>query len=325
MFDVISFGTATYDVFLKSSGMEIGQSGADKNICFRYGAKLEVNEIYFDYGGGGTNSAVTFVRQGLKTASIVQVGDDFFGKKILADLQKEGVATNWVDIQEGNTDYSTVLWAPDGGRTILVYRGKTKLEVENVRWNKLNAKWFYISSLEGNLEIVKKLSNCQIANYQIAWNPGERELKQKEKVLSLLPKITLLNVNKEEMLELLGCESDLKIESLLKKAQGLPCKYIVITDDERGAYLWDREGKYWYHCGIFEDAPRIETTGAGDSFGSGLVTGLVREYPIEECLYLASANASSVVGRTGAKQGILRQEDLVNWHKNKLKIEKLAI
>ena len=320
MFDVISFGTATYDVFLKSSGMEINRSGADKNICFRYGAKLEVNEIYFDYGGGGTNSAVTFARQDLKTAGIVQVGDDFFGKKILADLQKEGVATNWVNIQEGNTDYSTVLWAPDGGRTILVYRGKTKLEAENVRWNKLDTKWFYISSLEGNLEIVKKLSNCQIA-----WNPGERELKQKEKVLSLLPKITLLNVNKEEMLELLGCESDLKIESLLKKAQGLPCEYVVITDDKRGAYLWDRKNSVWYHTGIFKEAPRIETTGAGDSFGSGLVTGLVKEYTIEECLYLASANASSVVGRIGAKQGILRQEDLTAWPREELSIKKLEL
>lgn len=325
MFDVISLGTATYDVFLRSPGMEINQSGEDKDICFRYGAKLEVNEIFFDCGGGGTNSAVTFARQGLSIASMIQVGDDFFGKKILADLQKEGVVTNLADIQKGNTDYSTILWAPDGGRTILVYRGKTRLEVENVLWDKLDTKWFYVSSLEGNLEIINKLSNYQIANCQIAWNPGSRELKQKEKLLELLPAITILNVNKEEMMELLGVVGEVRkdIRGILDKARELPCEYIVITDDKNGAYLWDKKNLSWWHCGIFENAPRLETTGAGDAFGSGLTTGFIKGLSLEECLYLASANASSVVGQIGAKKGILKERDLVDWPKEKLVIERL--
>jgi sugar/nucleoside kinase (ribokinase family) len=315
MFEVITFGAATFDVFLKSLGMQVGEKDGKKDICVRYGAKLEVNEIFFDYGGGGTNSAVTFSRQGLRTASVVQLGDDFFGQKIITDLQKEGVSTNLIDVQKGYTDYSTILWAPDGGRTILVYRGKTKLEKQNITWDKLQANWFYVASLEGNLEIVENLSG------KIAWNPGNRELKQKEKLISLLPKITLLNINKEEMEELLGKAGEIK--QLLKEAQNLPCEYIVITDDKNGAYLWEKKSSTWYHCGIFADSPRIETTGAGDSFGSGLVCGFAKEYSLEDCLYLASANASSVVGKIGAKQGILKPVDLKDWPKEKLLIEKL--
>ncbi len=316
MFDVITFGTATFDVFLKSPGMEIGEKNGEKDICVRYGAKLEVNEIYFDSGGGGTNSAVTFARQGLQTACVVQLGDDFFGRKILADLQKEGVATNLVNIQIGYTDYSTILWANDGGRTVLVYRGKTHLEKQNVAWEKLQTKWFYVASLEGNLEIMEKLSG------KIAWNPGSRELKQKAKLLALLPKVTLLNVNKEEMEELLGKKGE--INQLLKQAQNLPCEYVVITDDKNGAYLWENKTSTWYHCGIFADSLRVETTGAGDSFGSGLVSGFVKNYSLSDCLYLASANASSVVGKIGAKQGILKPTDLISWSKEKLAIEKLT-
>jgi len=316
MFDVITLGTATYDVFLRSPGMEINQSGEDKDICFRYGAKLEVNEIFFDSGGGGTNSAVTFSRQGLSSACAVQIGDDLAGKKILTDLKSEQVNPDLINIQKDSyTDYSTILWAPDGGRTILVYRGKTRLEVENIPWEKMTAKWFYVASLEGNLEIVESLSG------RIAWNPGGRELKQKEKLLSLLPKITLLNINKEEMEELLGKTGE--ILDLLKEAQKLPCEYVVITDDKRGAYLWNKNEKVWYHSGIFKDAPRVETTGAGDSFGSGLVTGLIKGYPFEESLYLASANASSVVGQIGAKRGILKKEDLASWPREKLSIKRL--
>lgn len=323
-FDVISLGTATYDVFLRSEGMKVENNDGMKDLCFRLGAKLEVGEIYFDYGGGGTNSAVTFARQGLKTATVVQVGDDYNGKKILEDLQKESVDTSLVDVQAGFTDYSTILWAPDGGRTILVYRGKTRLEVQNVPFEKLQAPWFYISSLEGNLEIVSRLAS-DFTSAKIAWNPGGRELKQKDEVLKILPRITVLNLNKEEMEELLNVQLPITNDQLLKEAQKLPCEYVVITDDRKGAYLWDRANTVWLHCGIFEDSPRYETTGAGDAFGSGFVLGLVKGESLEDCLYLASANASSVVAQVGAKKGILKKEDLHSWDKGKLKIEKMSI
>jgi sugar/nucleoside kinase (ribokinase family) len=111
----------------------------------------------------------------------------------------------------------------------------------------------------------------------------------------------------------------------LKKAQTLPCEYIIITDDRNGAYLWDKKNSTWWKSGIFEDSPRVETLGAGDAFGSGLATGFIKSLPLEECLYLASANASSVVTMVGAKKGILREKDLSLWDKNKLKIERLTI
>jgi len=329
MFDVISFGTATLDVFLRSPEMKVSTEDGEKDICVRYGGKLEVNEIYFESGGGGTNTAVTFARQGLKAACVVQIGDDFAGDKIFADLKKEGICTDFINVQKGTyTDYSTILWAGDGGRTILIYRGKTRLEAENVPWDKIDTPWVYVSSLEGNLEIIKKLQSNTAAEQQrkIAWNPGGRELAQKDELLKLLPGITVLNLNKEEMGELIGDVGNVgDTRELLKRAQELPCQYLVITDDRRGAYLWDKARDLWIHSGIFEDAPRVETTGAGDSFGSGLATGLIKGQPMEDSLYLASANASSKVMTVGAKKGLLHEADLVNWDKNKLKIEKLTV
>ena len=339
MFDVISFGTATLDVFLRSPEMQVTGQNGEKDISVRYGAKLEVNEIFFESGGGGTNTAVTFARQGLEAASVVQIGDDFAGEKVLHDLRKEGVDISLTDVQKSSyTDYSTVLWAGDGGRTILVYRGKTKLEVESVPWDKINSKWVYISSLEGNLEIVNKLQSDKAIKQQrkIAWNPGERELKQKEDVLKLLPGITVLNLNKEEMIMLLGGEGEKwpaspktasrggEVGTLLEKARELPCDYVVITDDRRGAYLWDKKSSTWWHSGIFEDSPRYETTGAGDAFGSGLVSGIIKGESLGDCLYLATANASSDVSVVGAKKGLLKTEDLKSWPKEKLKIEKIS-
>lgn len=323
MFDVISLGTATLDVFLRSTGLDIETRNGEKDICVSYGAKIEVNEINFESGGGGTNSAVTFARQGLKVASIVQIGDDFAGEKIIADLKKEGVETDFLDIGKDNyTDYSTILWAGDGGRTILIYRGKTRLERASIPWESLETKWFYLSSLEGNLEIVKEIIS-RFPQAKIAWNPGGRELEQKEEVLSLLPQITQLNANKEEMEQLVNEGKPTEIKELLRLLQKLPCRYLVVTDDRRGSWVWEKEKAAWWHAGIYEKAPRLETTGAGDSFGSGLVTGFIKEQNIEDCLHLASANATNVVGHVGAKKGIIRERELVNWPKEELQIRKV--
>jgi len=320
MYDVITFGTATLDVFLKSSAIETNHN----EICIRSGAKLEVEEIYFDTGGGGTNSAVTFARQGLKVASVIQIGNDFGGNKILETLEKEGVDTSFCARDDIYSDYSTILWT-ENNRTILVYRGPTRLEVSSVPWSKLLAKWFYISSLEGNIDIVSRLIK-EYPQSKISWNPGGRELKQRHRIFSLLPNITQLNLNKEEMMELLGFQSEnVEIKELLKKAQKLPCRYIVITDDRNGAYLWNNSSQTWLHSGIFEDSPRLEATGAGDSFGSGLVAGFIKELSLWDCLYLAAANASSVVSQVGAKKGILRVEDLRNWPKENLRIEEIKL
>jgi len=327
MFDVISIGSATLDVFIRSKGLEIERDGGAKDICVRYGAKIPVEELYFESGGGGTNTPVTFARQGLKTASIVKLADDFAGKKIKEDLEKEGVDTRFIvkDIEE-MTDYSTILWAPDGGRTILVYRGKTKLEENEIPFDQLETKWFYLSSVEGNFNVIEKcVVHCLGSGIKIAWNPGGNELKQKEVLSVMLDDITLLNVNKEEMGELVGLGENFEIKELLKKAQELPCEYVVITDDRNGSFLRKKEEGFWWHCGIFEEVSRVETTGAGDAFGSGLVTGLVKGYSLDNCLKLASANASSVVNQVGAKKGILKVEEAEKWLRGNISMEKVNL
>lgn len=323
MFDVISFGTATLDVFLRSKGLELGKNDGTKEICVRYGAKIPVDELGFDSGGGGSNTAVTFARQGLKTALLAKIGDDFSGKKVKEDLEKEGVTPQFlVTEKDGITDYGTVLWAPDGGRTILIYRGKTRLEIAEIPWERLQASWFYVTSVEGNLEIVKKIADLP---GKIAWNPGDEELKQKEVVLSLLPRTEVLNLNKEEMLALLGGDGNWTREELLRRASGLTSKLTIITDDLRGAYLHQKGQAFWWHSGIFEDSPRVESTGAGDAFGSALVAGLMKEFSLPDCLKLATANAASVVSFVGAKKGILKASEIDSWLKKEIKIERIDL
>ena len=53
----------------------------------------------------------------------------------------------------------------------------------------------------------------------------------------------------------------------------------------------------------------VNTTGAGDAFGSGFVAGLMAKNDINFALRLAAANATSVVEHIGAQEGILTKSD----------------
>ena len=52
-------------------------------MCYYYGyKKIDVDEIMFNSGGGGTNTAATFAKQGFKTAFCGAIGNDIAGKEI---------------------------------------------------------------------------------------------------------------------------------------------------------------------------------------------------------------------------------------------------
>ena len=74
MFDVITIGSATMDVFVESDDANIvSVCRKDKKtefMSYPYGAKLEITDFDSQVGGGGINTAVNFANLGLKTSAI---------------------------------------------------------------------------------------------------------------------------------------------------------------------------------------------------------------------------------------------------------------
>jgi len=68
MYDIITFGSAAQDIHLKSKAFKIIKDEKDfmtgTAICLALGSKIDVEDIIFTSGGGGTNTAATFVKQG---------------------------------------------------------------------------------------------------------------------------------------------------------------------------------------------------------------------------------------------------------------------
>jgi len=309
-FDVITIGSATRDVFLMSNAFKIIRSPeftTGYGECLNLGSKNPVDNILFTTGGAATNCAVTFARAGIKTAAICRIGDDEAGHEIIKALKQESIETKFVQIdKEKHTAYSTLLLYKGGERTILVYRGVANdLAAEKIPWGGLKTKWVYLSSLGGNANLLSKILSFTAKNkIRVAWNPGGAELGLGlRKLLPYLEKINVLNVNREEAAKLFGLPFD-NLEEILTQAKDLPIKYAVITDGIRGAYVVN-ENKIFYANSV-GGKPK-NTTGAGDAFGSGFVSGLILGRDIKDALRLGIWNSGLVVQKMGAKAGIWKR------------------
>ena len=80
MFNIITIGSATMDVFVESDDANI-VSVCTKNkksefMSYPYGAKVEITDFDSQVGGGGVNTAVNFANLGFKTSVICKIGDD---------------------------------------------------------------------------------------------------------------------------------------------------------------------------------------------------------------------------------------------------------
>lgn len=302
---ILAIGAAVQDVFLSHSDefKPVSDKAAHEMFMrLELGAKADVNNITFSTGGGATNAAVTFARQGLHAEFMGTVAHDPAGQAVLDELDNEGVATNHVTYTEKyNTGYSVLLLAPSGERTILTYRGaSTHYDAKNFDLSNNRADWLYVSSMAGSMEALDKIfTQAKKLGIKIMFNPGKGELAHPKKLKTLLEDVDVLSVNREEMQQLVEGE---ELEELARHAMHY-VSVVIISDGPNGVLATD--GETIVRGGMYEDVPVIDRTGAGDAFGSGFLSQWAAGKGLRESVIFASANSTSVVAKIGAKTGIL--------------------
>jgi len=321
MFDVITFGSATQDIYLKSKKFlpVLGKEfTTGKGICLPLGAKIEMEDIFFTSGGGGTNTAATFVNQGFKTAYCGMVGDDNFGRLIIDEIKQYDIDVSLVKkTKKMPTNIAVLLMQPGSDRTILVYRGASDLlSKKDIPWNKIkNTKWVYLAPFAGKLtDITEELVSFAKKNgIKVAFNPGYGQLTLKEPVLQkILKGVDVLILNREEA-SLLTKIPYQKEAEIFRKIDQLTPGIAIMTKGGEGATVSD--GKHLYRANSL-GMKLVDGTGAGDAFGAGFVSGLLKKNDIVYAIQLAMANSSFAITKIGAKEGILRKKQ--SWPKIKV-------
>ena len=302
---IIAVGAAVQDVFLSHSSefKPVSDTATHEQFMkLELGAKADVNNVTFSTGGGATNAAVTFARQGLHSIFMGTIGHDPAGRAVLDVLDHEGIDTTHLRFSHKyNTGYSVLLLAPNGERTILTYRGaSTHYHKSDFRIKGIEADWLYVSTLHGEFEILSALfDEAKRQNIKIMFNPGKGELAHPQKLKALLEDVDVLCLNKDEAAMLVEGSSS---EELVRHLHHY-VPVVIVSDGPNGVIASD--GATIVRAGLYQDVKVLDRTGAGDAFGSGFLSQWAQGVKLSDCIVFASANSTSVVSHIGAKTGIL--------------------
>ncbi|OGZ65820.1 MAG: hypothetical protein A3C50_01010 [Candidatus Staskawiczbacteria bacterium RIFCSPHIGHO2_02_FULL_43_16] len=308
MFDIITFGSATQDLILKPKNvttLHYEKSPSQKEVCFPIGSKVDIEKMDFYSGGGGTNTAATFALQGFKTAFCGMVGQDVSGQEIINELKALKINTVLVQkTAEKRTNHSVIILNTGTDRTILAYRGAAEL-MKDVPFRKISAKWLYLAPLSGLLcDSFEQLVNfAHQNNIKVAVNPGMAQLSLPN-FAQIAKKIDVLIMNQEEasFLTKVPVENE---KEIFKKLDEICSGIVVMTRGGEGVVVSD--GKQLFGAVPPKERNIVDTTGAGDAFGSGFVGEFMRSGDIEKSIQCGMANSVGCLSEVGAKHGLLKK------------------
>ena len=313
-FDLLTIGDASLDAFIFPTESEALCQTNDKDclICFSYGDKIPVKELEFSIGGKAANNVVGTRRLGIRSSALLTLGDDDIGNQIIEKLIKDGVDTSYVfKAKDKRSNYSLAI-NYSGERTIFTYKDEIdyQLPVEFP-----DAQWVYLTSMGSDFEdtyekIVRSINPKP--DIKVVFNPGSRQIRAGvDKIKNVLEVSYMVYINREEAEKISGMdESRGKEKELLDRVSALgPC-VPVVTDGPNGAFAFF-DGKYFRSGVMPVDA--YERTGAGDAFGSGCLSALIKGKDIPEALLWGTVNSASVIGYVGAQHGLLREDEIGAW------------
>jgi sugar/nucleoside kinase (ribokinase family) len=323
MLDFITIGGATRDIFFNYEDL---RKRKDKNsisgsfLMIPYGEKMVSKRTSYAYGGGAVNGAIGISRLGGKVAAICSIGLEGTGSLVYQTLKKEGVVTSMIQRDSRqHTGLSIFILGKDNEHSGFLERGANN----NLRISKISnlkkARWLYITSLTGDSEkeLPKIFDYAKQKNIKIAFNPGSKQLKSGfENLEKYINRTDILILNMDEAEALLKSKSNKKFRNkrqLLSEIEKLGATISVITDAENGSHAIF-EGNVYSQVALKTNV--VDTTGAGDSFGSTFAFGISRGYDIPYSLKIAAINSASVVSEMGAQDGLLSYNQIKRsrWH-----------
>ncbi len=314
--ELLTIGDVAMDVFLVPSESEAvcRLDSKDCLICFSYGEKIPVKSLEYSVGGNAANNVVGCRRLGVRAGLVSTLGGDSVGNQIVEKLEQEGVDMTFVVQQpEARSNFSTVI-NYGGERTIFSYHAPRSYEFPLAM---VAAPWVYLTSMgESFLPFYNHFSEFMRKNpsIKLAFNPGSYQLRSEISVIKPILDLTyIIYLNREEAERITGFgDSHGKEKELLTALSGLGPKMVIITDGAAGSFLYDKVRDSYYRCGILP-VDAYERTGAGDAFGAGCLSALIKGKSIEDALLWGTVNSASVIGYVGSQKGLLRLDDIGVW------------
>ncbi|MBI5466207.1 MAG: carbohydrate kinase family protein [Candidatus Kerfeldbacteria bacterium] len=322
---VFVIGSATWDVLFTTPEAKLLSAARRRRrfLAFPYGGKLDAKDVTYGFGGGAANVSVGLTRLGLSATIITRLGRDWRGDEVVKNLRLKGVVTNRLQRDSAETTPLSFVVTTGGPRdhVAFVARGAAKnLKIPSSL--PVPGSWFYVTSLASprwSSQLLALFKSAKENKQSVFWNPGTKQLEDSRAMRRLLPYVTILDLNHAEA-EFLA--RDLKLRDgttagLLEALHRSGAKNVLMTEGAKGAHFYDGWQVYYHHS---LEVELVNTTGAGDGFGSGWLAGYVSSGGrIEQAMRWGMLNSSSVILQVGAQRGLLTLPQLKSFERQYVK------
>lgn len=277
----------------------------------RVGETVLATSIKTLAGGKGANQAVGAGKLGGKVSMIGRVGNDSYGRDLFNGLIKNGVDASGVIYDDVlPTGNANIYVAENGDNNIVVNPGaNSRLSIEQVDsfeslFNKVSYCLIQMEIPMATIEHVAKI--CREKDIKLILNPApaqEIDYEVFEGCYLVVPNETEID---------LMVPGDLTIEEKAHELLNKGFENVIITLGEKGCLLVNEHIEKYFPAATFNV---VDTTGAGDSFISGLTVALSEGQSMEEAIRFASIASGITVSREGAQPSLPDRESIEKYLK----------
>jgi sugar/nucleoside kinase (ribokinase family) len=312
-FDVIAIGNAIVDVLspaddatiadlgLNRGGMTLVDADKARAIYAAMGPATEKS------GGSAANTLAGMAALGATCAFVGQVAQDQFGEVFRHDIRAGGIAFD-TPARQGDvpTGQCLILVSADGERTMNTLLGASQFLHADAIDDALiaSAGILYLEGymwdpLEPRAAMRRAIAAAKAAGRTIAFTASESFVISLHRAdfLAMIEDgvIDILFVNETELATLTG-EADFET-GVAQVAGKVPV--LVATRSEKGAIAIANGTRA--EVAAEPVAKVVDTTGAGDQFAAGFLTGWVKGEPLERCLKRGAICAAEVIAHYGPR------------------------
>ena len=258
-------------------------------------------------GGDALNQAIVLSHLGHTVRIVSRIGNDTVGMLVKGIVENNGIDTSYVSVKDNtNTTTNVVMIREDGERTFISHPGSLEeLSGEDVPTKAVeNCKVLSVGSLcahpqlkdEDLVRIFKcaKENGAYICADIIMGNKGLHLDSYK----NALKYVDFIFPNEEEGTFHTGKTTPSDIADAFL-AYGV--KNVIVSMGKKGCYIKNAEEEMTIPAYLVTP---LDTTGAGDNFAAGFISGLVRGSKLKDAARMGCAAASLAVRKLGATAGV---------------------
>lgn len=295
---IVSMGLHILDVL----GRHISEIPQGQNIAL-------IDEIRITAAGTAAGTSVDMAKLGCKVIAVGAAGDDEMGNILVGIMNRYGIDTSHIKRKKGVQTSGTMLpIRPNGERPALHVMGtNATFCFEDVpqevvrRANFVHIGGFYLMPKfdgEGTVETLKVAREGKaITTMDIL---GVKQEKMAEKILPAMPYLDYFMPNLEEAQMIAGLTD---LDELSDFFLNAGAKNVALKMGARGSFIKNKQGMRLRIPAFKVNV--VGTTGCGDAWSGGFITGLSRGMNIQESAVLGSACGSLVATGLGSDAGII--------------------